>query len=143
MSNDTLAVVENIYAAWQARNLSQVLQLLADDMVFALHIPREVLAIGGETIGKPAVKAALQGLLDTYDFLAYEPGPIAVDGPKANGEVRFRYRQKTTGEIIDSRMRHQWLVETGQAKRLDEWHDVAVVTAFLDRVAARIASAPR
>ena len=63
------------------------------------------------------------------------------DGSKATGEVRYRYRQKATGDIIDSRMRHQWTVEAGKARRLDEWHDVAAVTAFLNRVAARIASA--
>jgi ketosteroid isomerase-like protein len=138
MPTDTLSTVEAIYAAWQARDLPATLALMADDMVFALHVPREVLPIGGETVGKAAVGVALQGLLDTYDFLAYEPGPIAVEGSSATGEVHFRYRQKATGDVIDSRLRHRWTIEAGKTRRLDEWHDLAVVTAYLTRVAANL-----
>jgi ketosteroid isomerase-like protein len=139
MPTDTLSVVEAVYAAWQARDLPGAMALMADDMVFALHVPREVLPIGGETVGKVAVGAALRGLLDAYDFLAYEPGPIAVEGSSATAQVHFIYRQKATGDVIDSRLRHRWSIEAGRARRLDEWHDLAAVTAFLTRVAANLA----
>lgn len=39
MADDAKSVVENIHAAWKSRDLDRVLSLLADDMVFALHIP--------------------------------------------------------------------------------------------------------
>ncbi len=57
---DTKSGVELIYSAWKARDLSEVLSYLSDDMVFALHVPTKVLPIGGETQGKTAVAAALQ-----------------------------------------------------------------------------------
>lgn len=139
MADDPKSVVESAYAAWHARDLPNLLALLSDDMVFALHIPAEVIPIGGETRGKAAVGAALQGLLDAYDFLAYEPGALTVVGPQVNAEVRFHYRQKATGEVIDSRLRHTWTVNAGKVARLDEWHDLPVVRTFFDRVALRIA----
>ena len=117
-----------------------MLALVADDIVYALHIPAEVMPLGGETKGKTALAMALQGLLDNYDYLTYDPGPVSVDGAKASAEVHFRYREKATGEVIDSRLRHLWLVEAGKAKRLDEWHDLPKVTAFFERVALRIGS---
>ena len=140
MATDTRAIVEALYGAWRARDLPSMLTLMADDIVFALHIPADVVPIGGETKGKVAVAAALQGLLDAYEFVAYDPSPVDIDGSKATAEVQFRYRCKATGEIIDSRMRHQWVVDGGKAERLDEWHDLPKVRAFFDRVALRVAS---
>lgn len=140
MTTDPKSVVENLYAAWKSRNLPSVLALLSDDMVFALHIPADMLPIGGETKGKAAVGAALQGLLDTYEFLSYEPGPVTIDGLNANAEVQFRYREKATGEVIQSRLRHLWTTDGSKVTRLDEWHDLPTVKAFFGRVALRIAS---
>ena len=140
MSNEAKSVVDRLYVAWKARDLQSVLALLSDDMVFALHVPANVLAVGGETKGKTAVAAALQTFLDTYDFLAYEPGLVTGDDTRANAEVHFRYRQRTTGEVIDSQLLHSWLVEAGKITRLDEWHDLPGVRAFFDRVAFRLAS---
>lgn len=140
MSNEAKAVVERLYVAWKARDLPSVLTLLSDDMVFALHIPANVLPIGGETNGKTAVAAALQALLDAYDFIVYEPGPVTGDDTRANAEVHFRYRQRATGEVIDSRLLHSWVIEAGKVARLDEWHDLPGVRAFFDRVAFRLAS---
>lgn len=140
MSNEAKTVVGQIYTAWKARDLASVLPLLSDEMVFALHVPANVLSVGGETKGKVAVVAALQAILDDYDFLSYEAGRVTGDDARANAEVHFRYRQKATGEVIDSRMLHSWVVEAGKVTRLDEWHDLAGVRAFFDRVAFRLAS---
>jgi ketosteroid isomerase-like protein len=142
MSTDARSVVENLYAAWTARDLPRVLALCSDDMTFALHIPADVLPIGGETTGKAAVAAALQGLFDTYDFLAYEPGSISSEGATTTAVVHFRYRHKATGEIIDGQLRHAWLIEGGNVVRLDEWHDLNKVKAFLGRVAVLSAARP-
>jgi ketosteroid isomerase-like protein len=131
---DAGSIVEGIYAAWKARDLPKTLTFLADDMVYDLHIPPELMPGAGETKGKDAVAALFQGLLDTYDFLSYEPGPVEADGPIAKAEVHFRYRQKVTGDVIESRMRHVWFTDNGQVKRLDEWHDLLAVRDFLARV---------
>ncbi len=61
-----------------------------------------------------------KGLLDTYDFLSFEPSQINVDGSLARAEVHFRYRDKASGEVIDSCMSDFWAVEAGKAKRLDK-----------------------
>jgi len=140
MSHEAKTVVGRLYTAWKARDLASVLPLLSDEMVFALHVPANVLSVGGETKGKVAVATALQAILDAYDFLAYEPGRVTGDDARANAEVHFRYRQKATGEVIDSRMLHSWVVEAGRITRLDEWHDLKSVQTFFDRVAFRQAS---
>jgi len=139
---DTKAVVELAYAAWKARDLPRIVELLSDDMVFALHIPAEVMPLGGETHGRAAVAAALQGLMDTYDFLAYDVGPVAVDGATATCENHFRYRHKKTGDVIDGRLRDRWQVASGKVVRLDEWHDVPAVKAYFQRVAMSLAAKP-
>jgi ketosteroid isomerase-like protein len=140
MASDPKSLVERAYAAWQAGDLPALIALLADDMVFALHVPADVLPIGGETRGKAGVEGVLQGLLDGYEFLAYEPSPLTVDGARVESDVRFHYRQKATGEVIDSRLHHRWSTADGKVTRLEEWHDLPTVRAFFDRVALRVAS---
>ncbi len=140
MSDEAKTVIGRLYAAWKARDLANVLAYLSDDVVFVLHVPATALPIGGETKGKAAVGAALHTLLDAYDFLSYEPGAVTGDDRRCKAEVHFRYRQKATGEVIDSRMLHSWVVEAGRITRLDEWHDLKSVQTFFDRVAFRQAS---
>jgi hypothetical protein len=94
---------------WQAGDLPALIALLADDMVFALHVPADVLPIGGETRGKAGVEGVLQGLLDGYEFLAYEPSPLS--GRRTRRERRSlslsaesnrrSHRQPTTPPVVD------------------------------------------
>ena len=72
----------------------------------------------------------LQGLLDGYDSPAYDPSPLTVDGARVESDVRFQYRQKATGEVIDSRLHHRWSTADGKVTRLEEWHDLPTVRAF-------------
>jgi hypothetical protein len=42
--------------------------------------------------------------------------------------------------VIDSRLRHLWVVHGGKARRLDEWHEISVVKEFFGRLALRLAN---
>ena len=48
-------VLRAVWAAWRARDIAGVLALAADDVVYAFHVPHEVLPFGGETVGKAAL----------------------------------------------------------------------------------------
>lgn len=120
-----------LWRAWQKRDKSATLALLADDIVFALFVPQEVLPFGGETVGKASVSDRLQTILDQFDTLGYEGKLTRTQGDTVHGMVAYRFRHKIAGETIDGDMRHVIQVRDGRIVRIDEHHDIALVRAFM------------
>lgn len=137
MTPGTPALLQTIYAAYREKRLADVLANLADDFGFTIHLPSDALPGAGVPHGKADTATLLEGLIATYDFLLYEPGPIMVTGDQAAVRVRIRYRHKTTGEVIETTLGHFWRIRDGKAAQLDEYHDVQHVLSFLSKVAAR------
>lgn len=129
------ALLQTIYAAYREKRLPDVLAHLADDFRFTIHLPADSLPGAGTPHGKADTAKLLEGLIATYDFLMYEPGPIMVTGEEAAVRVRIRYRHKATGEVIETTLGHFWRVRDGKAAQLDEHHDVQHVLSFLSKVA--------
>jgi ketosteroid isomerase-like protein len=124
-----------MYTAYREKRLADVLANFTDDFRFTIHLPAESLPGAGTPHGKTDTAKLLEGLIATYDFLTYEPGPIMVTGDEAAVRVRIRYRHKATGEVIETTLGHFWRVRDGKAVQLDEYHDVQHVVSFLSKVA--------
>ena len=136
MATGTPALLQEIYAAYREQRLADALAHLTDDFRFTLHLPAEALPGAGTPHGKAETAKLFEGIIATYDFLMYEPGPIMVTGDQAAVRVRIRYRHKATEAIIETTLGHFWRVRDGKAAQLDEYHDVQHVLAFLDKVAS-------
>ena len=130
-SGDPAETVRALWRAWQKRDKAATLALLADNIVFALFVPQEVLPFGGETVGKASVSDRLQTILDQFDTLSYEGKVKRTQGDTVHGMVAYRFRHKVTGESIDGVMRHVIQVRDGRIVKLDEHHDIALVRAFM------------
>ena len=135
MPSGTPALLQVVYTAYREKRLADVLALFADDFRFTIHLPSGALPGAGVPHGKADTAKLLEGLIATYDFLAYEPGPIMVTGDQAAVRVRIRYRHKATGEVVETTLGHFWRVRDGKALQLDEYHDVQHVLSFLTKVA--------
>ncbi len=126
-------MLRTIYTAYREKRLADALGPLADDFRFTLHLPKDTVPGAGATVSKTEATRMFQSFMDTYDFLAYEPGDIAVsaEGDRATASPAIRYRHKATGKIIEARISHFWSFLDGKAVSLDEYHDTARVMAFL------------
>jgi ketosteroid isomerase-like protein len=129
-------ILEALYASWAVKDLSAVLSCCSDDIVFAIHVPPEVMPFAGETRGKDALVPRLQMILDDFDFLIYRPTLIADEGEALHSQVRYHFRHKATGYDIEGSMRHVWKVEGDQIVRLEEFHDTPRVKTFFELLAA-------
>lgn len=129
------ALLQTIYAAYREKRVAEALAHVADDFRFTIHLPADAMPGAGVPHGKADTARLLEGLIATYDFLMYEPGPIMVTGEEAAVRVRIRYRHKATGEVIETTLGHFWRVRDGKAVQLDEHHDVQSVLTFLSKVA--------
>lgn len=123
-------VIEAFYASWADRDLDATLACLSDDIVFRMHLPQEVAPFAGETHGKAAIVPRLEMILDEFDFLEYRLRFIRDKGEELRSQVRYRYRHKNTGYVIEGTMRHVWRIEGDQIVCLDEYHDTPRIRAF-------------
>jgi ketosteroid isomerase-like protein len=129
------ALLQTIYTAYREKRVADALAHVADDFRLTIHLPADAMPGAGVPHGKADAARLLEGLIATYDFLMYEPGPIMVTGEEAAVRVRIRYRHKATGEVIETTLGHFWRVRDGKAVQLDEHHDVQGVLSFLSKVA--------
>jgi ketosteroid isomerase-like protein len=123
-------VLEAGYAAWAARDLEGTLAVFAEDVVFAIHLPEDVVPFAGEVQGRDKLAPRLQAIIDEFDFLEYVPLQITAQGGSFHSRVRFHYRHKETGLEYEGNMRHVWRVEGDRIVRFEEFHDAERVRTF-------------
>ena len=133
-ASDTEAIVQSCYSAWAARNVEGVLANLSDRCVNDLHLPVDVVAFAGRHVGKAAIGHCLRAIIEEFSFLAYAVDWLTVDGETARARVVYYYRHNESGDQLEGFMRRVWLVQARKVVGLDEFHDVALVKAFLEMV---------
>lgn len=134
VSADTESVVRSCYAAWANRDIDATLAVMAEDCVFDLHVPTDVLPFGGAHRGKAAIADCLGAILIDYSFIAYAVDWLVVEGDLARAQIVYYYQHIDSAQSIDGRFRHVWHVTDGLVQRIDEYHDVERLRAFLHMV---------
>lgn len=135
-------LLEAAYASWAARNLDATLDCFADDVLFATHMPPDVVPFAGISRGKSELRRQLQMIIDLFEFLEYKPVQITAEGGSFHSQVRFHYRHKATGLTYEGRLRHVWRIEADKIVRFEEFHDVERTRAFFELLALYERSAP-
>lgn len=136
-------VLEAGYASWAARDLAATLAVFAEDVVFAIHLPDDVVPFAGEVRGREQLAPRFQQILDDFDFIEYVPLQITAEGGSFHSRVRFHYRHKQTGLEYEGTMRHEWRVEGDKIVRFEEYHDAERVRSFFRLLAQAQQSAPK
>jgi hypothetical protein len=85
-------VLEAMYASWAVKDLAAVLACCADDILFILHVPTEIVAFAGETRGKADLAPRLQAILRDFDILNYRPRLIAEDDDGFHTQIHYHFR---------------------------------------------------
>lgn len=130
-ANSPESVVRRYWKLWAAHDRLAALTLVADDVVFAMYIPEDVLPFGGETKGKAAASDRLISILEQFDPVRYEGEVVRVSGDTVHGQVNYLYRHRLTREAIEGSMRVVVTVRNGLIVRWDEYQDLARIRAFM------------
>jgi ketosteroid isomerase-like protein len=124
-------VVISFLTSWIAQDVELTVAHTADDVVYALHISNEALPFGGESHGKERIKGILYAILADFDYRKYEPVILGVRGDVARVQVSFVYHHRRTGEDLVGSKRLVITLRDGLIARVDEYHDAALVEAFM------------
>lgn len=136
MLRDEAAVYEAFVQAYSVRDFDRAVALMADDIVLALHIDRELIPFGGVTIGKAQVRQRWAMIARMFDMPLYRLEHHVRDGEEVRGNIAYRFRHIATGEDIEGHMRHVVWMRDGLIARGNEYHDRARVEAFFRLIAA-------
>jgi ketosteroid isomerase-like protein len=132
---DTATLLQAIYAAYRDKRLADLLSYLDEDFRYVIHLPEDAVPGGDKPRNKAETAELLQNLMDTYEFLAYDPGPIIATDDRATVQPKIRFRDMATDKVLETKLTHSWRVKNGKALELDERHDVEKIQAFLKGVA--------
>jgi ketosteroid isomerase-like protein len=132
---DAATTLQAIYQAYREKRLADILPHLDEDFRFVVHLPEDALPGGDAPRDKAQAAELVQQLMDNYDFLAYDPGPIIAAGNQVTAQPLVRFRDKRTGKVLETRLGHTWQIRDGKFVALDERHDVERIRAFFKSLA--------
>ncbi|WP_072394083.1 nuclear transport factor 2 family protein [Hyphomicrobium sp. CS1GBMeth3] len=123
--------VKRFFEAWIKNDVDAAMRFVADDCVYALYISQEALPFAGESVGRDSVEAALREARRQFRYLVFRPYNYNVRGDTVRFRVEFMYRHNASGEILSGRFRMVMQLRDGRIVRADEYHDRAMVEAFM------------
>ncbi len=136
MRSDPESVAHGFYRAMMVDDQAAQLAYFADDATFHQHIPDGIIGYSGVTCGKPQLAERLTYIYAHWDVVEIEPVYMQADGKAVNAQMRFVFRFKRSGDLLDGGIRHVFRIAGGRIVRLDEYMDAALLQAFLTMAAA-------
>lgn len=128
-------VVREFVGAWSAGDIPAAMSLVAEDAAYELHISNEVLPLGGETRGRNQIEKALADVRAQFEYLLYRGHNYIEQDDTVRYSVEFMYRHRLSEEVLSGRFRVVMKLRDGLIVRADEYHDRALVEAFMRLVA--------
>lgn len=123
--------VRRFFDAWIKNDVDAAMRFVAEDCVYALYISQEALPFAGESVGRTSVEAALREARRQFQYLVFRPYNYSTRGDSIRFRVEFMYRHIRSHEILSGRFRMIMVLRDGLIVRADEYHDRAMVEAFM------------
>ena len=136
MQSASVTAIREFALAYAERDFERVLSFLSDDVVYALHVDRDVMPFAGVTIGKAQVRMRLDMIAAMFDMPVYRLEHAATHGEEVHASIAYRFRHIATGEEIAGRTRLVIWVRGGLFARVNEYHDRPRVEAFFRLIAS-------
>jgi len=130
-STTDLEAVEAVLTYWAVQDVEMTVSLFAEDIVYQLYVSRSAKPYGIERTGKEAVKGMLYDLLAEFDYLTYEADILEVSRGVARIQQRYVLRHRSSGEELAGSKRFVCTLQNGLFTRIHEYHDAALVEAFM------------
>lgn len=130
--DEAVAMMEDVFAAWNARDVPAMLRFFCDDLVFVEHA-----GDGGKSYkvrhGAKAFGDYLQTYLDVADCVSTLKF-LTWDGIYMRTIIAFAVHHYATGLDYEGKFRQVIRVRDGRISHLDEYHDVDGSGRFWDLV---------
>ena len=133
MSQENVALVEAIYAAFGAGDVPGVLARMSPDIVWneAENFPY---ADRNPYLGPEAVLTGVFGRIGTeWDGFTVVPDELLDAGDAVVVLGRYRGTYKATGRALDAQLVHVWRLEDGKAVAFQQYTDTLQTARVIER----------
>jgi ketosteroid isomerase-like protein len=128
---DIEEIARRFLLLWEAGDIDSCVGFLAEDAVYALYISRELLPFGGETVGRSNIEIVFRQIRSQWDYLVFRPISFRTEGDTVRVRIEHMYRHVASGEVLTGFFRLIFTFRDGLLVRGDEYHDRAMVEAFM------------
>lgn len=102
--NATRATVNELYDAYERRDLERVAAFIHDDIDWIIFGPVTIFPFAGQRHGRAAVLQAMAGIAEAYLLESYKRELVIVDGERAAVMSDVSFKQRATGRTLRFRV---------------------------------------
>lgn len=124
------AAVYDAHLAWRDGDFTRFMSLIADDIVYIVNVDGMAVPYAMSALGKTDVADRLRLLLDTFDVTTFDVEHLVHEAQSTRTRVHGVYRHKSTGEVLDVKLRFRGWVKDGLLVRIEETLDARYIEAF-------------
>lgn len=125
-------IVETFAEIYAAERINEALEYVAPNARYVLHIDGAPPPYGGETVGTPALRELLATFRREFDYVLFNCRTMSASGDTVRQRLEFIYRHRKSGATLSGNARLVWIVRDGLIVDCAEYHDAAMVAAFLN-----------
>jgi len=130
MSQENIDFIsENVYANFQSGNIAGLMDVIADDVAWNHHGPRDQVPFSGNWNGKAGAGEQLQAFVGDTETEKFDLQGIYAGGDKVIALIQEGCRVKSTGNSYETLVAHIWTVRDGMIVQFDELYDSCAVAA--------------
>jgi ketosteroid isomerase-like protein len=129
--DSNLEVIQAALKYWRVQDVEALLSTYADDVVYHVYTFQDATPRFAEFGSKEAVRALLYDVLAAFDYLFYASDLLELRDGVARVQSQFVLRHRLSGESLSGSKRQRIQVANDKIVRIDEYHDIAMVNAFM------------
>jgi ketosteroid isomerase-like protein len=126
---DVRQTITQLYRDYESRNLNKVLDGLPEDFCFEWPFDPSTARYSGICHGKAELVEQLEDIAANFQFNAYRPLNILVDGDSAAAQLQLDLTSEKTGRRFSMRIAHFWTFKEGVPIHLVEYTDTALIAS--------------
>ena len=125
MSNDNIALVQSLYAAFQQGNIGAIVSAAVAETVWHVHgRPKDHPALGVHK-GPQGVQRFFQIIAETQDVVSFAPRDFDAAGDKVFVRGHYAWTMRKTGKPVSAEWLHMFTIREGRLAGFDEFTDTA------------------
>jgi ketosteroid isomerase-like protein len=126
---DIRQTITQLYREYEDRNVTKIMDTLPDDFCFEWPSDPATARFSGVCHGKAELAEQLGDIAANFEFNAYRPLKILVDGDSAAAQLQLDLTSVTTGHRFSARIAHFWTFRDGVPIHLVEYMDTALIAS--------------
>ncbi len=122
-------IAENVYANFQSGNIDGVMAVIADDVEWNHHGPRDQVPFSGSYRGKAGAGEQLSTFVGSTETEKFDVQGMYADADKVFVLIQEGCKVKATGKSYEILVAHIWTLRDGEIVQFDELYDSCAVAA--------------